>query len=250
MSIPVIATSRIATAFDPNPVGIKVVDPGRLLSLLRVAIMGHDFGRGPEGHADLWLPPEACTMVSAGVGPRSSFSDDYFVRGAGPHETLYLKREVAPRVTGLRVVVDLRATYLALEEVREDAAESARIEATDATHVVLRLIDPGAPRVPMSVGELIGMLADERSEAAHWGEETILRRIVETLDFDDQWSVVADPDESWDAEDFDRVWANCLRQRALLRAFVAPEEVGAKYNAQTIRAATARLVMELGAGKT
>lgn len=106
--------------------------------------------------------------------------------------SLFLRREFAAPVEGLACVVYTRAAYLADPDTRNEPEETARIEASDCTHVIIAVLAFAGPRAPLTPYRLVHNLAGGNNEVGAWTKEDILTRAKESLDYWNEWCVVAD----------------------------------------------------------
>jgi hypothetical protein len=186
-----IALSEIVTAFDDKTIGTKVMSPRTFLLELEKAIQAHDPAKDRQPGQHFIVMPSALHMVSAGVGPASMNPDHYVLRFHREKVSAYLKREFAAPVESLAVVV------YTMEAYRKDPdctpAEIARVEAQDATHVLVAVLAGAGPKAtPHTPFRLVHNLAGGNLEAQQWTAEEIRAKCKDSLDYHNAWSTVAD----------------------------------------------------------
>lgn len=186
--------SNILSAFNPKGViGSKVVCRGAFLSALESALETHDTANDRvEGQHFVRLPKSAWNTVSAGVGRQSYNSNDYVVRMHRGQPTVFLRREMAAEVEGLACVVYTRDAYLDDPDTKKDPKESARIRASDCTHVIVAVLAFAGPQAPLSPYRLVHNLAGGNNEVAGWTMDEVQAKAVESLEYWNTWAVVAD----------------------------------------------------------
>lgn len=182
-----IKTSDILTAFDPAPIGSKVLDHSAFLEVVGRAIEAHDFSQDRVPGQGFIVVPEALPFVSAGDGLRTEDPTDYtpaFHRG---QVDLYLKREKAGEPKFCAVVVYTSEAYLADPEVT--SKEAARIEG--ATHVLVAVIASSGPEGPLTPRRFVANLAGGNREALDWTADEIRTRAKAVNEYWSKYAVVA-----------------------------------------------------------
>jgi len=188
-----IANANILTAFNPQTVGSKVVDPQGFTAEIVRAVEAFDFdAQTTPGQGFLPLPESALAYVSAGVGRHVDDPNAYVLRSWRGSVGAYLKREHAAPVESVAVVVYTRAAYLADPDVSGDASEVARIESENPTHVLVAVLASAGPRAPLSPGRLVSNLAGGNRDALAWDADTIRAKARESAEYSNAWGVVAD----------------------------------------------------------
>src|SRR3989338_7928471 len=136
---------HVLSAFAPETIGTKVIDPDRFLAILGGAIRGHDLSRDRvPGQHFIVLSEEAVNTVSCGVGRRTANPDDYVVRAHRGRVDAYLRRDLAAPAESLAVVVYTHDAYNADPQV---AAEGRQV-GDDVTHVIVAGPASAGPKRP------------------------------------------------------------------------------------------------------
>jgi len=189
-----LAHANILTAFHPQTVGTKVLDPHGLTSLILDAITTYDFdAQRIPGQGFLMLPDVAKEMVSAGVGPRSNNPDHYVTRFWRDRVGCYLRREYAAPVGGCAAIVYSRDAYASDPDVQADPAEMVKMTWPGCpTHVLVAVLAFAGPKPPLSTGRFVANLAGGNKESATWSADEIRAMAKDIIAYDDAWSVVAD----------------------------------------------------------
>lgn len=184
-----LVTANIVTCLDEGAIGTKVTSHRRFWETADAAVASFDFGVMGQG----FIPcNDLVPVLSAGVGKRSENPADYVLRFYRGRVEMFLKREFAAPCEGAALIVYTRAAYLADPDVRKDEAEKARIEASDATHVLVAVLGFAGPKAPLSPFRLVHNLAGGNNEALAWTADEIRAQAKASLDYDTQWAVVAD----------------------------------------------------------
>jgi hypothetical protein len=102
----------------------------------------------------------------------------------------YLRREFAAPVTGCALVVYTRKAYFQDPDVTP--AEAARIDALDPTHVLVAVLAFAGPKSPLPPYRLVWNLAGGNNEALLYTADEIRAKAKEAIDYDNDWSPVAD----------------------------------------------------------
>jgi hypothetical protein len=102
----------------------------------------------------------------------------------------YLKREFAEQATGCALVVYTRDAYFRDPDVTP--AEAARIDSESPTHVLVAVLGFAGPESPLPPYRLVWNLAGGNLEAALWSAEEIHAKAKAAIEYDNQWSTVAD----------------------------------------------------------
>jgi len=192
MSRPVFEISNVCSAFDRVTIGTKVVARDCFRSHLELALAEYDprKDRVPGQHY-IVLPSAANKTVSAGVGRRTDYPDDYVVRQHRGRVSAYLKRDRAAEVTSVAVVVYTRGAYLADPDVQADPAEAERIS-SDVTHVIVAVLAAAGPNPPLTPFRFVANLAGGNKEALVWTADEIRAKAAEVIAYANDWDVVAD----------------------------------------------------------
>ena len=185
-----LAAADIVTAFSAQTIGSKVTDHRRFIEVAWRAILAYDFEAQTIPGQGFLMCPDAIPFVSAGVGPRSSDASHYVCREHRGVVSAYLRREHAAEVTGCALVAYTKAAYLADPDVT--AEETARIERLGATHVLVAVLAFAGPKSPLSPYRLAWNLAGGNREALVWTADEIRAKAKESIDYDNNWSPVAD----------------------------------------------------------
>jgi hypothetical protein len=193
MSAPRFILANIVTAFAPDTIGTKVLNAGEFEAILGAAVAARDFaGERVPGQAVVSLPEAACGLVTAGVGRRTADPADYVIRLHRGKVGTYLRRDRASRAESVSCVVYTREAYLADPDVVQESDETARIEASDATHVIVAVLASAGPRPPLTPGRFVHNLAGGNNEALQWTAEEIRERARVINQYSNDWCVVAD----------------------------------------------------------
>ena len=180
---------HVLSAFAPETIGTKVIDPDRFLAILGGAIRGHDLSRDRvPGQHFIVLSEEAVNTVSCGVGRRTANPDDYVVRAHRGRVDAYLRRDLAAPAESLAVVVYTHDAYNADPQV---AAEGRQV-GDDVTHVIVAVRASAGPRPPLSPYRFVSNLAGGNREATLWSADEIRAMAQEIVEYDQGWCVVAD----------------------------------------------------------
>lgn len=184
--------SNIVTAFAKSTLGTKVVDHAKFWEVAEQAIAAVDFAaQRVTGQA--FIPcNDLVPFLSAGVGRRTNNPDDYVVRLHRGRVDAYLRREKAAPCEGAAFIVYTREAYLADPDVQKEEAERTRIEASEATHVLVAVLGFAGPKAPLSPYRLVYNLAGGNLEAGLWTADEIRANAQESLSYDAEWAVVSD----------------------------------------------------------
>lgn len=92
------------------------------------------------------------------------------------------------------VVVYTREAYLADPDLQqpEEAEERARIEASDATHVIVAVLAFAGPKSPLPPNTFLHNLAGGNHEALSWTADEIRSTAQQVKAYWNEWCVVAD----------------------------------------------------------
>ena len=193
-----ILDSNIVTAFGAMTLGTKVTDERRFRAFLADFVGTHEFATEDDaengviaGQAFIMLPGAEVT-VSSGVGSASQNPADYVARFHREKVGLYLKRSKAEKATGVAAVVYTRAAYLRDPDILGDAAEAARVEASDATHVLVAVIAFAGPKSPLPAWRFVCNLAGGNLNAQELSGEAIRQEAKGIRDYWTTWAVVSD----------------------------------------------------------
>lgn len=184
--------ASIVTAFGDKTIGTKVTDERSFLAVAAKAIAGHDFASDRVPGQGFIQCPEAMPFVSAGVGRNTTDPYDYVVRLHRGETQLFLRREKAVATEGCALVVYTREAYLADPDVQNDAEELRRVEASNATHVLIAVLAFAGPKAPLSPQRLVANLAGGNKEALVWGADEVRAKAKESAEYWRVWCVVAD----------------------------------------------------------
>jgi hypothetical protein len=185
-----VALSNIVTAFNPSAIGTRVTDAGAFLEEVVYAIRAHDFRRDRvPGQAVIHLSSQVIRCVSAGVGPKSADPNDYVLREHRGKVGAYLKRELAAKAETVSIVVYTREAYLHDPDVTED---EVRIMDSEVTHVLIAVLANAGPAAPLTPYRFVWNLAGGNHEAGMWSADEIRLKAREIINYDSQWSTVAD----------------------------------------------------------
>jgi hypothetical protein len=183
-----LAVSDICSALKDEVIGSRVTNPDRFFEVATAAIKKHDFAAERVPGQGFIKVPEAVPFVSAGVGPRSKFSNRYVCREHRGIVGAYLKRDFAADVTGCALVVYELFAYLKDPDVTLE--EATRVQ--DSTHVLVAVLAFAGPESPLPPYRLVWNLAGGNHEAALWSAEEIHERAKAAIAYDNEWSTVAD----------------------------------------------------------
>lgn len=184
-----IAASDILSAFEPQPIGTKVLDLTAFLAVASAYIEAYDFASQRVPGQGFIMCPDAVPFVSAGVGPKSSNPNDYILREHRGVVSAYLRREHAAPVEGCALVVYTTDAYLADPDVTPE--EAARIRGLEASHVIVAVLAFAGPKSPLSPYRFVWNLAGGNREAATWSADEIRAKAKEIIDYDNVWAPVA-----------------------------------------------------------
>jgi len=185
-----LASSDIVTAFNAQAIGTRVTDPTSFMEVAGRAIAAYDFESQKVPGQGFIMCPELVPFVSAGVGPRSEDAGRYVCREHRGVVSAYLRREFAAPVTGCALVVYTRKAYFQDPDVTP--AEAARIDALDPTHVLVAVLAFAGPKSPLPPYRLVWNLAGGNNEALLYTADEIRAKAKEAIDYDNDWSPVAD----------------------------------------------------------
>ena len=184
--------ANIVTCLDEGAIGTRVTNVRAFFDVAEAAIAAFDFeGQRVPGQGFL-MCPELAPYLSAGVGKRSADPEHYVCRVHRGRVDAYLKRQFAAPCEGAALIVYTREAYLADPDVQKDEVEKARIEATEAIHVLVAVLGFAGPKAPLSPYRLAHNIAGGNNEALAWTVEEIVQQAKDSLSYDAEWSVVAD----------------------------------------------------------
>ena len=187
-----IVSTNIVTCFDSGTVGTKVTNVKAFFEAADRAVAEFDFASQRVPGQGFIMCPDAVPFLSAGVGKRSENPSDYVLRFYRNRVEMFLKREFAAPCEGAALIVYTRAAYLADPDVQKDETEKARIEASEATHVLVAVLGFAGPKAPLSPYRLVHNLAGGNREAQGWTADEIRAQAAASLAYDAEWAVVAD----------------------------------------------------------
>lgn len=187
-----LSISDICSALRPPTVGTRVFLDAEtpFLNAACRAIEAHDFTKDRVPGQGFIECPEAVPYISAGIGPKSSDPSQYHCREHRGVVSAYLKREFAEKATKCALVVYTRDAYFRDPDVTP--AEAARIDSEGATHVLVAVLGHAGPESPLPPYRLVWNLAGGNLEAALWSAEEIHEKAKAAIEYDSQWSTVAD----------------------------------------------------------
>lgn len=194
MDISTIAPSYIWQAENNQVIGSKVGNSSAFREALTTAIFNHDTSRDrAEGQHFIVLSPEAikASEITCGVGRKTSNINDYVMREWRGSVSTFLKRENAMAVAFCAVIVYTKSAYLADPQMPED--ERKQVLASNNTHYLVALLanGDGVPNA-RSPYRLVDSLAGGNNEFENISIEDVKAMAVESKDYADTWSVVAD----------------------------------------------------------
>ena len=185
-----LAISNIVSAFDPEAIGSRVNNIPEFFRAAEDAVAAYDFTQGKIPGQGFVLCPAAVPVVSAGVGPRSKNADDYVCREHRGVVSAYLKRKFAATVTGCALVVYTVKAYLADPDITSE--EATRISDQGITHVLVAVLAFAGPESQLSPYRLVWNLGGGNREALVWTADEIRAKAKASIDYDNDWSPVAD----------------------------------------------------------
>lgn len=187
-----LSVSDICSALRPPTVGTRILQDAEhsFLEVACRAIEAHDFTKDRVPGQGFIQCPEAIPFISAGVGRKSSDPARYHCREHRGVVSAYLKREFAEQATGCALVVYTRDAYFRDPDVTP--AEAARIDSESPTHVLVAVLGFAGPESPLPPYRLVWNLAGGNLEAALWSAEEIHAKAKAAIEYDNQWSTVAD----------------------------------------------------------
>ena len=187
-----LVSANIVSAFDSPTLGTKVTNVGKFFEAAEAAIAGFDFAAQQVPGQGFVMCPDLVPYLSAGVGKRSTDPDHYVLRFYRGRVDAYLKREFAAPCEGAALIVYTRDAYLSDPDVQKEEAERARIEASEATHVLVAVLGFAGPKAPLSPYRLVHNLAGGNLAAAMWNAAEIHGHAKASIQYDAEWAVVAD----------------------------------------------------------
>mgnify|MGYP006899625030 CR=1 FL=1 len=186
-----IEKASIVTAFGSKTIGTKVVDEVGFMNFLSNGVKKYNPSKDRQpGQHFISMPSESFETVSAGVGIRTQNPEDYILRLYRGNVETYLKRGKAATVESLASIVYTVEAYLSDPDVKDEEAE--RIRNSGATHVLITILASAGPRSPLSPYRLVHNLAGGNKEALLWSTDEIRGKAIESKQYHDKWSVVAD----------------------------------------------------------
>lgn len=185
-----IIASDICTAFNPPTIGTRVTNPTEFMLVASRRIKEHDFTKDRVPGQGFIQCPEAVPYISSGVGKRSDDPQHYHCRTHRGIVSAYLKREFAAPCSGCALVVYTREAYAKDPDVTPE--EIARVESSGATHVIVAVLGFAGPDSPLPPYRLVWNLAGGNLAAALWSAEEIHEKAKAAIEYDNQWSAVAD----------------------------------------------------------
>ena len=187
-----IGTADIVTAFDSMAVGSKVTNAALFMELLLDAVESFDWETcRTRGQAYIELPDEAKHCVLAGVGQRTNNPDDYVIRTHRGRVGMYLRRHLAPEVTGVAVVVYTSHAYR--DDPQIEWEEIERISKHNYSHMLVAVLAHSeGSNSPLTPHRFIENLAGGNNEALSWTADEIREKAREISNHSNAWTVVAD----------------------------------------------------------
>ena len=172
------------------------------LYTLREAITKHDFTQDRIPGQAFILLPEAVPYVSCGTGKHSVNPNDYVLRCHRGRVGAYLKRELAAPAENCAVVVYTLDAYLSDPDITPDEAtrviEGPTLLSDDGiclqeTFVIVTVLATAGPQSQLSPFRFVHNLAGGNKEAQVWTADEIRAKAREILEYDNDWTTVADP---------------------------------------------------------
>lgn len=184
------------SGFSSSAQGARVLNKEEFLDAAMAAIGEHDF-EADDVPGQGFIPcPGAIPFVSCGVGPRSVNPEDYVLRAVEWRGTVeaFLRRDLAAPTHQVFLVVNTREAYLADPDLQgDDNLERIRVEASDATHVLVAVItaaEEGESPLPPEI--FLRNLAGANNEALGWSADEIRAKAKELQEYWSRWALVAD----------------------------------------------------------
>ncbi len=192
--LPTFCLADIVTAYDDETIGSKVIDRGHFESFVQQALMEHDTTKDKvPGQHFVQLPVEACATVSAGVGPSSENPSHYVVRRHRKRVHAYLRREFAAKAESVAVVIyTIDAVLKDPDCTPEEAERMERCRTAGFTHCLVAVLAAAGPPPRLSPYRFTHNLAGGNREALVWTADEIRAKARDIVEFDNDWSTVAD----------------------------------------------------------
>jgi hypothetical protein len=186
----ILMPSSIWKAYDEHCIGSKVKLTYPFEIKVREAIRTHDTSKD-RAEGQHFLPISVEGIVSCGVGLNTRFPEDYVLRNWRGRVQPFLKREHALPLSSCSVIVYTKQAYL--NDPQIDEAEAERVNASDATHILVALL-ANAKGVPNAYGtyRLVSNLAGGNNAFENITIEEIKEQAAASLQYEDTWCVVAD----------------------------------------------------------
>lgn len=194
-----IGISPTLTAFDSRTIGSKVLDPAPFLGMVEDQIRA-DIGReDAPGQFMIPMPADACALVSAGIGERSTDPEAYVVRLHRGRVDAFLRREHAAPVESCAVIVYTRAAFVAdpqvtgkmIEQMDQEDHDEEDWNALPCTHVLVAVL-AGAGPSELSPYRLVANLAGGNNAVKGWTMDDVHARACASIEYDAAWCAVAD----------------------------------------------------------
>lgn len=182
--------SDICSAFSPETIGTKVLRAKGFLEAADRVTAVHDFTKDRIPGQGFILCPEAVPFISAGVGKKSSDPSRYHCREHRGVVSAYLKREFVEPCSGCALVVYTAEAYLRDPDVTSSEAE--RVTKHGSSHVLVAVLGFAGPESPLPPYRLVWNLAGGNREALEWSADEIRAKAKAAIDYDNEWSTVAD----------------------------------------------------------
>ena len=186
--------STFCTAFELNTVGTKVTEAKRtqFLKQIESAIANTDFDKQEcAGQASI-LVNHLVHCVTSGVGVRTKNPNDYIPRLHRGQMELFLKRERAMPAENCTIIVYTRAAYLADPQVASNSEETAMIQTSNTTHVLVAVLADAGPHSTVSPHRFVQNLAGGNNQYKAWDAERIQLEASKVKAYHDLFCTVAD----------------------------------------------------------
>lgn len=187
-----IAISDILTAFDEKTIGTKVINKTEFLIHLSCILDRCGDSVIQLGQKNVALTETEIRHISSGIGKRTDNPDDYILRSHRGRVQTFLKREKAAPVIGASIIVYSEEEYLKDPEVI-GTPEYDRIRAIGCDYVIVAVLSRSGNADPsLSAFRFVSNLAGNNNGTLKWTIEEVRKMAKEVLEYEDEWSVVAD----------------------------------------------------------
>ena len=183
-----INVSNVCHAFDSCAVGSRVSDATKFLRTLETAIPTAKFSEKGTALIELYC----LDAVSGGVGKQSSDPDHYRCRVHRGRVSAYLRREYAAPVESLSAVVYTTAAYLSDPDVQADPEELERAKGFEEGYVIVAVLAQAGPSAPVTPYRFVHNLAGGNIEYEAKHKDELIALAMASLEYHNEWSVVAD----------------------------------------------------------